>query len=49
MIYYGVYNRKGERMYQFPLFRDVKTAYRSLEYYRSRHPEWGLYVDEVEV
>ena len=45
---YAIYNKEGNRMYQFPTYGDLMTACHALERLQDRHPDAGLYLDEIE-
>lgn len=45
---YAIYNKEGNRMYQFPTYGDLMTACHALERLQDRHPDMGLYLDEIE-
>lgn len=44
---YAIYNRNGERMYQFDVFYYYHQAYRICVEQRKLHPAWGLNVRQI--
>lgn len=45
---YAVYNREGNRMYQFPTYGDLMTACHALKRLQETYPDAGLYLKETE-
>lgn len=46
---FAIYNKYGERMWQFPTYGDVITASIALERFQERHPDAGLDIRDIVV
>lgn len=44
---YAIFNNEGKRMNKFPTYADLITACHALELLQKRHPDAGLYVDDI--
>ncbi len=44
---FAIYNEQGKQDNRFPTYGDLTTACVALDRFRDRHPNDGLYLDEI--